>query len=352
MLKNILIATGGTGGHIYPAIVTAEELRRRGCRIRFIGSFGLAGEKLTSRGFEFVNITAKGFVSKGLWQRGEALIVSIGSFIRCLREIQRFQPEVVIGFGGYSSFPAVIAGSVSGRKTMIHEQNAAPGLANRILGRIVPMVAVSFKQTEVFFRGRKVVWTGYPMRAVPTGLSRDQALAAFGLQIERKTILIFGGSQGSRAINQACLDFFESVNRDLPWQVIHLAGKGQAEGLRARYSRLDFPVYVQDYLENMPQAYAAADLVIARSGAGTVTELGCLGLPAILIPYPYANSHQEANARILADHGAAVIIREKDLNPAMLGDKIFLGLGLLRPALSKEIVFDAVLRLADEVERL
>ncbi|MBF0387773.1 MAG: undecaprenyldiphospho-muramoylpentapeptide beta-N-acetylglucosaminyltransferase [Candidatus Omnitrophica bacterium] len=356
--KNILIATGGTGGHIYPAIVTAEELRRRGWTVKFIGRFGSAVDKLSARNFAYRNITAQGFVSRGPWQVFLALICLIKSCFVCLGEVWRSDVAVVLGFGGYSSFPAVFIGWALGRKTMIHEQNVCPGLANRILGRFVRKVAVSFNDSQSSFARSKVVCTGYPMRPLGAGRPRAQVLKAFGLEAGRKTVLIFGGSQGSQAINQAVLSCLEALGKDAPLQVIHLAGQGRAEGLRPRYEALPFPFYLRDYSEGMSDAYAAADLVICRSGAGTVTELGLLGLPAILIPYPFANSHQEANARVLVRHNAAVIIREKDLNPALLGDKIFSVLQAPRSrevvlqALSKDIAFDAVVRLADEVERL
>lgn len=359
--KNILIATGGTGGHIYPAIVTAEELRRRGWTVRFVGAFGAAGEKLSTRGFEFRDIAAKGFVSKGPRQILQALIGLAQSFFVCTGEVVRFKPGVIIGFGGYSSFPVVAAGWLMGLKTMIHEQNVLPGLANRILGRLVKKIAVSFNDSRSSFAARKTVLTGYPMRPLGAGRRRAEVLRSLGLDPQRKTVLVFGGSQGSRAVNQALVNCFEILGAAVSWQVIHLAGRGRADELRPRYEGFSFPFYLSDYSENMSDVYAAADLVIARAGAGTVTELGLLVIPAVLIPYPYANSHQEANARILERHSAAVIIREKDLNPVILGDKIFCGLmtpfdGRPREAvcleLSREIAGDAAVRLADEVENL
>ncbi|MBF0593500.1 MAG: undecaprenyldiphospho-muramoylpentapeptide beta-N-acetylglucosaminyltransferase [Candidatus Omnitrophica bacterium] len=356
--KKILIATGGTGGHIYPAMETAGELVRRGWEVRFIGSFGAAGEKLTARGFSHIDIKARGFVSRSPWQKFLALVFLLRAFVRCVREVVTFKPGVVLGFGGYSSFPAVIAGRFLGVRTMIHEQNASPGLANRVLARFVGKIAVSFRDTGNFFPKDKIVWTGYPVRPLGACRSREEILREHGFDDRRKTILVFGGSQGSRAINECVVSCFERFNAAEPLQVIHLAGRGGAERLKARYARLSFPVLLQDYADNMSELYALADVVIARAGAGTVTELGLLGLISILIPYPYANSHQEANARVLAQHEAAVIIKEKDLNPGMLGDKIFLALGsvarreFLRQKLSQDVLLDAVARVSDEVERL
>jgi UDP-N-acetylglucosamine--N-acetylmuramyl-(pentapeptide) pyrophosphoryl-undecaprenol N-acetylglucosamine transferase len=356
--KKILIATGGTGGHIYPAIVTAEELRRRGWEVCFIGTFGPAADKLRAKGFKHFNITAKGFVSKSLWQKFLAGVCLVRAFFSCAGFMVRFQPEAVLGFGGYSSFSAVLVGRMLGVKAMIHEQNVCPGQANKALGRIVRKVAISFKDSAAAFPDGKTVWTGYPMRPMAVARLREQVLRELGLEEDRRTILVFGGSQGSRAINNSVLACLEQVDGSAPWQVIHLAGRAGVDELISRYARLSFPVYVKEYMDNIEDAYAVADIVIARSGAGTVTELGLLGIPAILVPYPYAQSHQEANARVLARDPSAVIIQEKDLNPSVLGDKIFSVLAQpftredIRSKLADNFASDAAVRLVDEVERL
>lgn len=358
MAKGVLIATGGTGGHIYPAIVTAEELRRRGWEVSFIGTFGAAAEKITSRGFSSINISVKGVVSKGPWQAFLALLLMAGAFFTCAQAVLRFRPRVVLGFGGYSSFPAVLAGRCLGARVMIHEQNVCPGLANKVLSRLAHRVAVSFKDAAAAFGGGKTVWTGCPIRPWPQARSREEILQEFGLDPLRKTVLVFGGSQGSRAINQAVLQAMGRLQAKCSCQLVHVSGRGQAEALREAYAKAGVTCFVREYLENIQDAYAIADMVIGRSGAGTVTELGLLGIPSILVPYPFAQSHQLANAQVLARHDAAVIIQEKDLNPDMLGDRIFsvLTKGLSRKdiaaRLTADFAPDAVLRLADEVEKL
>ncbi len=356
--KKILIATGGTGGHIYPALVTAEELRRRGWSVYFVGALGPAVKKITESGFDCVNIKVKGFVSKGPLQillAAGYLLYSIGI---CFGVILRFRPTVVLGFGGYSSFPAVFASACLGGKTIIHEQNVCPGLANKILSRLARKVALSVKAGKCAFGSARTVWTGCPMREMSVARPRARILKEFGLEEGRKTILVFGGSQGSRGINNAVAACFEQIDQKTPWQVIHIAGKGAAEELKGRYGRAGFPAYVKEYMENIQDAYALANMVIARSGAGTVTELGLQGIASILVPYPYANSHQEANARVLEDYSAGVIIQEKDLNPSLLEDKIFLVLeqalprAMLRLKMTEDFVSNAAQRLCDEVESL
>jgi UDP-N-acetylglucosamine--N-acetylmuramyl-(pentapeptide) pyrophosphoryl-undecaprenol N-acetylglucosamine transferase len=357
-MRKILMATGGTGGHIYPALVTAEALKGRGWQVVFIGRFGAARDKITSQGFTCHDIALQGFVSRGLFQVLRAARDMLKASGVCFGLVRKEQPDVVIGFGSYSSFPTVLAACVSGRPTIIHEQNAVPGLANRFLGRFVKRVALTFKDAASFFPAHKTVWTGCPLRALSSTRDRATVLRSFGLVEDRKTILVFGGSQGAQAINDTVSSLLGSLPSATPWQVIHIAGRGGAEALRSAYSRLPFPFFVCEYWENMAEAYAVADIVIGRAGAGTVTELGVLGLPAILIPYPHAQNHQIENARVLERLKTVLIIPEKDLKPGMLRDKLFLVLGMgmtrdkNRKTLEKVIAADAVDRLVAEIERL
>jgi UDP-N-acetylglucosamine--N-acetylmuramyl-(pentapeptide) pyrophosphoryl-undecaprenol N-acetylglucosamine transferase len=356
--KTILIATGGTGGHIYPALVTGEEMRARGWNVLFVGSFGMGAKKVAARGFRYVSIKATGFVSRRWYEKVKAVYYMVIASIVCLGIVLRRRPDVVLGFGGYSSMPCVIAGRVLGIQCMLHEQNVHPGTANRVLGRFAAMIALSFRETAADFPGRSTVWTGCPVRLPGESKSRREVMERFGFEEGRKTILVFGGSQGSRAINECVISSLERGTITLPVQVIHLAGFGGAAGLKPRYAALKGPVFVEDYLDDMTDAYGIADCVIGRSGAGTVTELGLLGIPSILVPYPYAQSHQEANARVLMRNQAAEIIQEKDLNPDLLGAKLFMTLTqalpreVLRQKLAQDIAGNAVMRLADAVERL
>ncbi|MBF0122893.1 MAG: undecaprenyldiphospho-muramoylpentapeptide beta-N-acetylglucosaminyltransferase [Candidatus Omnitrophica bacterium] len=357
-MKKILMATGGTGGHIYPALVTAQELKGRGWDVLFMGKFGAAGEKIKDAGFTFVDIQARGIVSKGPLQALIALGYLIKNFFVGAAIVMRYRPQVVLGFGGYSSFSSVAAGAVLGKRTMIHEQNAIPGFANKVLSKFVRRIAVTFKDAQRCFPKGKTVWTGCPLRPLSCSRRRGEILESFGFKEGQKTILVFGGSQGAKAINEAFLNALSGLSKGASWQVIHLTGHSSFDGVKARYSMLPVTAFIRAYSDNMAEAYSVADVVIGRSGAGTVTEVGLLGIPAVLIPYPYAKNHQIANARVLERYKTGVIIEEKDLNGDILRDKIFLLLQGKssreenREKLKDDFASDAVIRLADEVDRL
>ena len=360
-MMKILIATGGTGGHIYPALVTAQELRRRGSQVVFIGAFGAAEEKIRDAGFECISIAARGFVSKGAVQKTAAACAMAVALCRCVGILRRVRPDAVLGFGGYSSFPAVAAGIMSGIPTMLHEQNALPGEANKFLGKFVRRVAVGFKDAARCFSSDKVVWTGNPLRPFDVSIARAAAHAELGLDPSLSTVLVFGGSQGSRAINGCVVEVFSDIPEGVDLQVIHITGKDDFSRVRDRYRALGVKALVREYMDHIALAYAAADLVVGRSGAGTVTELGLLGVPAVLIPYPGAQDHQKYNARVLERMGTASIIEEKSLRQGILRDKIFSQLkrdldGISRAGnrekLKGDFVSDGAQRLCDELLRL
>jgi UDP-N-acetylglucosamine--N-acetylmuramyl-(pentapeptide) pyrophosphoryl-undecaprenol N-acetylglucosamine transferase len=360
-MTKILIATGGTGGHIYPALVTAKELQRRGVEVVFIGAFGASQEKVRDAGFECIPIAASGFVSRGLVQKITALGSMAAALCRCIGIVRRVRPDAVLGFGGYSSFPAVAAGILCGIPSMLHEQNAFPGEANKILGKFVRCVAVGFKDALYCFPSKKVVWTGNPLRPFDVSIPRAGAHAQLGLDPSLCTVLVFGGSQGSRAINGQVVDVFADVPQGVGLQVIHITGKNDFSQVKDRYRALGVKALVREYMDHIVLAYAAADLVVGRSGAGTVTELGLLGVPAVLIPYPGARDHQKYNARVLERLGTASIIEEKSLRQGILRDKIFAQLrrdldGSLRARnrekLQDDFVNDGAERLCDELLKL
>jgi UDP-N-acetylglucosamine--N-acetylmuramyl-(pentapeptide) pyrophosphoryl-undecaprenol N-acetylglucosamine transferase len=357
-MTKILIATGGTGGHIYPALVTAQELRRRGVEAVFIGTFGAAQEKIKDAGFEHVSISAQGFVSRGVFQKAAAVGAMAPAIIRCMGAVRRLRPDVILGFGGYSSFPTALAGILCGTPTMLHEQNAFPGQANKLLGKFVRRIAVGFKDAMTCFPSNKTVWTGNPLRPFDRSITREAAHTELGLDPLKSTILVFGGSQGSRAINGCVVDVFSDIPQGIDLQVIHITGKNDFSKVKDRYAVLGVKAFVREYMDRMALAYAAADLVVGRSGAGTVTELGLLGVPAVLIPYPGAMDHQKYNARVLERLGTASIIEEKCLRQDILRDKIFSQLkrdpsGSMRikhrENLKGDFVHDGAERLCDEV---
>lgn len=357
----ILMATGGTGGHIYPALVTATELKRRGCEIVFTGTFGAAEERIREAGFASIPIVSRGFVSKGLLQKIAAAGLMVSALVRSTGVVLRLRPQVILGFGGYSSFPTVLAGLLCGIPAMLHEQNAFPGQANRLLGKFVRRIAVGFKDAAGFFPDGKAVWTGNPLRPLDVFMTREQACAELGLDPSRKTVLVFGGSQGSLAVNGHVVEAFADIPDGIDLQVIHITGKKDFSRVRDRYRALGVLAMVREYVEHMAAAYAAADLVIARAGAGTVAELGLTGLPAVLIPYPGARDHQKYNARVLERLGTASIIEEKCLRQDTLRDKIFSQLSKgpsvdirarNREKLRNDFVCDGAERLSDELLKL
>ena len=360
-MTKILIATGGTGGHIYPALVTARELARRGCTVVFVGAFGAAERKVQEAGFACVPIAARGFVAKGFVQKIKAVWSMLFAVARCMGIVRRVRPGVVLGFGGYSSFPTVLAAILAGVPAMLHEQNALPGQANRLLGKWVRRVAVGFKDAARFFPPAKVVWTANPLRRFDASIDRAGAQARLGLDPDRSTVFIFGGSQGSRALNTHVVEAFAEVPPGIALQVVHITGSNDLARVRARYEAMGVKSFVVEYMEDIAAAYAAADLVIGRAGAGTVTELGLLGLPALLIPYPGAGDHQKYNARVLERLGTASIIEEKSLRLDILRDKIFSHLrrdpdgssrARNRGKLKDDFVSDGAERLCDELLRL
>ncbi len=232
---------------------------------------------------------------------------------------------MVVGMGGYASFPTMAAAIILRVPCLIHEQNVLPGLANRVLGRFVSKIAVSFPETEKFFPCGKVFLTGNPVREeiirnLGSETKRKEALSYFNLELERKTLLIFGGSQGARRLNEAFLEAYDKFRNETGLQIILATGINQYEIFKERFEQIKnlsdkllcqcFP-----YIERMNLAYAVSDLVLSRAGAITLAELTTSGIPAILVPYPYASGgHQEKNARYLEKQGAAKLLLDEDLN--------------------------------------
>ncbi len=316
----ILIATGGTGGHIFPAIETAKALKVRGHQVSFAGVLGPAEEKIKALDFPAFSLSAQGLVDrsfKGWINFGKIMSQAI---FRSFGVVRKIAPDKIIGFGGYGAFPVVMAGSLMRCPVLIHEQNVVPGKANTVLSKIVKKIAISFEGSRRYLDPAKVVWTGCPCHhsAVP---SKSEGLLAFGLEENKKTIVLLGGSQGSQRLNEIFLELMKDLSLS-GFQAIHMTGKKDFPLYEARYGQANLPVKVYAFINNISQAYAAADIIIARSGAATVSELGLLGLPSILVPYPFAGNHQKYNADVLAGAGAAIIIEQKDLTKASLKEAV------------------------------
>jgi UDP-N-acetylglucosamine--N-acetylmuramyl-(pentapeptide) pyrophosphoryl-undecaprenol N-acetylglucosamine transferase len=354
-VETIVIAGGGTGGHLYPGIAIAEELRqrRRGLAIVFAGvGSPLEREIVGQHGFELLAIRSGGVVGKALGTRLRGGLRAASGFLQSLRALVRRKPRAVIGVGGYASGPMVMAAVALRIPTLIQEQNYAPGLTNRILAPWVNKVAVSFDETRHFFGGRGEV-TGNPIRAAFRAARRKTRGETFN-------VLIFGGSQGARAINDAVIEalpFLEAHRLAVRFQ--HGTGPRDLERVRAAYAERRFEATVVPYMTSIREAYEQADVVIARSGASTVSEIAACGKASILVPLPSsAHDHQRSNARKLAEAGAAVLLEERDLSgetlaktlqslrgdPARVASMERAAGSLARP--------DAAARIADMVEEL
>jgi len=228
-----------------------------------------------------------------------------------------FNPDIIVGFGGYASFFAIFLGWVFKKKTLIHEQNVIPGLANRLLARLVDKIAISFAQTSEFltFAKKRTVLTGYPLRQDLMRIEKNKALSFFGFSDDRVTLLVMGGSQGSHKINMCVADALYAFGQKHRIQLIHLSGKTDCAYLRSFYTLNNIKAAVFDFLRQMHYAYCAADFAIARAGAGTVMELAYFRVPVFFIPYPYAAGHQKENAKVLQESRACIIIDDKELSP-------------------------------------
>jgi UDP-N-acetylglucosamine--N-acetylmuramyl-(pentapeptide) pyrophosphoryl-undecaprenol N-acetylglucosamine transferase len=318
----IVIATGGTGGHIFPARQAAFILRDRGHDVFFIGSLGLFEEKLKQDGFHALSISSKGLSDKsliGVFKFSLLMKKAIGQSRKALKNIR---PDKVIGFGGYGSFAVVLSAKFLSIPTMIHEQNVLPGKANRLLSKIVDKIAISFPDTKKYFDSKKTVWTGCPCQHKKPFGTKESLLKKFSLYPDRKTILILGGSQGSQKINEVFFEMIAAWDHSVPIQAIHMTGSKDYLTCVTKYKNQSLPVKAIEFISPIEEAYAVADVVIARSGAATVSEVGAFAIPSIFIPYPLAHGHQKYNAQVLEKLGLAQIIEQKDLNSDRLKEAI------------------------------
>jgi UDP-N-acetylglucosamine--N-acetylmuramyl-(pentapeptide) pyrophosphoryl-undecaprenol N-acetylglucosamine transferase len=323
----VVIAGGGTGGHLFPGIAIADEFRRRDpdSEVTFIGTeHGIEATVVPMEGYAIKYVWAHGFVGKSHMKKLVALMRMVFSVRDSARLLRRLKPDAVIGVGGYASFSPVLAGYFMSIPTIIAEQNSFPGLANRVLGKVVDAVCLTYHESISFFPMGKTFVTGNPIRAGILSVNRDSAYRLFGLNRFKFTVTILGGSQGASNVNGAVCGSFpylQSLREEL--QFLHQTGKGDLESVRGEYRKWGFAGTAAAFIHHMADAYAVADLVVARAGATTLAEVTSVGKPVILIPYPHATGHhQELNARRLSEMGAARIIQDGDLNGEVLAKHI------------------------------
>lgn len=323
----ILIAGGGTGGHLFPGLALAEEFKRRdsNTEVVFVGTeHGIEARIIPREGYPIHYLRAEGFVGKSFVKKIKALSALIFSFIDAGKILDAVSPELVIGVGGYASGALVFMANQRSIPTLIHEQNSVPGMTNRLLGRVVPKICVTYQESISFFPFGKTVLTGNPIRMKILRGERDAACRLFSLEKELFTVFVFGGSSGASSINRVMVNALNHLT-DLREQVqfLHQTGEKDFENIRDAYRKAGVKGTVAPFIYQMAEAYAVADIVISRAGATTLAELNALGKPAILVPYPFAaGRHQEMNALKLKEMGAAMLILDSELKGETLAAAI------------------------------
>ncbi|WP_187170621.1 undecaprenyldiphospho-muramoylpentapeptide beta-N-acetylglucosaminyltransferase [Salidesulfovibrio onnuriiensis] len=307
-MDRVVLTTGGTAGHIFPALAVADELRSRNpeCAILFLGGNGPEGALAHKHGLEFRELPAKGIMGKGLGAKINGVLQVFRGILKARGELKNFKPQVVAGFGGYAGFSPVIAATMQGIPSAVHEQNSVPGVTNRLLGKRVDRVFLSFEDTTGGFPAAKTQRTGNPVR--------KEIFEARGKAGAGRNLLILGGSQGAKAINDAVIDMLPGL-MERGITLLHQAGSADKDRVRRAYEQAGAnPAQVKGFMEDMGAAYAWADLAICRSGASTVFEIAAAGVPAIFVPFPFAtHDHQTMNARAMEQAGAARLVPQGEI---------------------------------------
>lgn len=356
--KKIIIAGGGTGGHIFPAIAIANAIKQQqpATEFLFVGAKGkMEMERVPQAGYQIVGIDIAGLNRSSLLKNIGLPLKIVKSFLQVRRIFKEFKPDAVIGVGGYATFPVLKHAQAMGVPTFIHESNSFAGKANKMLAKGAEKIFTGTPGMEQFFPAEKIMVTGNPVRSViaEASISREDALAFFDLDPKKTTILVVGGSLGARSINEAILGGAAQLlgeNLQLVWQT----GKSLATEA-AQLGAAHKAIWASEFISNMEYAYAAADMVIARAGAMTVAEISIVAKPAIFVPYPYAaEDHQTANAKQLADLGAALLVKDGDAKKELVEKAIALaGDATKRKAMHDQLaalgIKDAANRVAEEI---
>jgi UDP-N-acetylglucosamine--N-acetylmuramyl-(pentapeptide) pyrophosphoryl-undecaprenol N-acetylglucosamine transferase len=356
-VKKVFIAGGGTGGHIYPALAIARAIQKQspGVQIEFVGTTqGLEGKIIPREGYALHLIEGGKLNFKGqFFLKLKTFLKLPYGLIQSFALIVQKKPDYVLGVGGYASGPFVLAAAVLGRKTAIWEPNAHPGLANMWLSKVVKRCFLVFDETAKYFPAQKILKIGMPVRE-EIELGRHEKRNQQRQNQKKFTLLHYGGSQGARALGKALC---EAVLKGGDWlsdmHIIHQSGSLDYEYFKKKYAGLEHLVDLREFIYDMPQVYNRTDLVMARAGASTITELAAYGLPSILIPLPLADGHQVQNAKSLAQADAAIMIPQSELNADKLIEwfsKLKSDAGL-REKLSRNIASRFVPRAAEKIAK-
>jgi len=324
MIKRVIISGGGTGGHIFPALAIADEIKKRNpeAAILFIGARGrMEMEKIPQAGYEIIGLPIAGLQRKLTWKNLLLPFKLIRSFYLVFSVIKRFKPELVIGVGGYASGPTLQMAQLLQIPTLLQEQNSYPGKTNKILAKKAKAICVAYPGMERFFPNAKIAYTGNPVRAnlaIDLHPLRAEAAGFFGLEQDKPTILIIGGSLGALTLNEsmhAALAAVQEKNVQVLWQ----CGKSYDAKLQQNSNTMPANVKVLPFIQRMDLAYALADVIISRAGALSVSELALVGKPSILVPSPnVAEDHQTKNALSLVEQQAALLIKDADARAQLM----------------------------------
>lgn len=327
--KRIIIAGGGTGGHIFPAIAIANALRKQdpAVQLLFVGAKGkMEMEKVPLAGYSIRGLDIAGFNRSSLIKNIGLPFKLIRSFFQVRRIFREFFPDAVVGVGGYSSFPVLRLAQQKGIPSFLHESNSFAGRSNQLLGKKATQIFVATEGMEKFFPAAKILVIGNPVRAsiVHAGINREDAIRSFGLNPAKTTILSVGGSLGARSINQAIEEGLEKLNTEglqLIWQV----GKSNLDKEKKKQFELTGAVWVDEFITGMETAYAAADIVVSRAGAMSIAEICVVKKPSVLVPYPYAaEDHQTVNAKSLVKKQAALMVPDREAKQRLVDTVIAL----------------------------
>lgn len=332
----LIISGGGTGGHIFPAISIANAIKELcpDAEILFVGAEGrMEMQRVPDAGYKIIGLPVAGFDRKHLWKNFAVLMKLARSQWKARKVIKQFRPQVAVGVGGYASGPTLKTAGMMGVPTLIQEQNSYAGVTNKLLAKKACKICVAYEGMEKFFPAEKIIMTGNPVRQNLLGhsISREEAVQYFGLNPAKKTILILGGSLGARTINQTLVTRLETIRTNADIQFIWQTGKIYIEQVRDAIATVtgeavhhphipSIPnLYVTDFIKDMANAYAAADLVISRAGAGSISEFCLLHKPVILVPSPnVAEDHQTKNALALVDKDAAIYVKDAEAREKLL----------------------------------
>jgi len=364
MQKKIIISGGGTGGHIFPAISIANALKKKDSTIEilFVGAEGkMEMEKVPAAGYQIVGLPIRGLQRKLSLQNLSVPFKLLSSLAKANSIINSFKPAVAVGVGGYASAPLLFAASLKGVPCVIQEQNSYAGVTNKLLSKRVQKICVAYDGMSRFFPKEKIIMTGNPVRSDILDLEnkKNESLQYFGLEKNKKVVLILGGSLGARTLNTSMKNALESFAKHPEIQALWQSGKYYFESMKAEVDKMQLPnIKLFDFISRMDFAYSAADLVISRAGAGTISELCIVAKPSILVPSPnVSEDHQTKNAMALVEKNAAILVKDAEAGEKLFSQTFDLLLDTNRMKelslnISKLAISDSAERIADEILKL